>query len=72
MHIPKKLTIHALLFLSFLELFYKASEFVEFFKTLGPLEHQSMIEWGMRLVFLVSAIWFGQKAFVILRDDFGY
>jgi hypothetical protein len=69
MGIPQKLRPHLILSLIFLGLFCEASHFVEFWDPYGGLPYRAVIKWGLRGIFLVLFIWFGCKAFVLLRDD---
>jgi len=48
---------------------YEASDFVEFWKQFGEIPYARVITWGLRLVFLALAFWFGRKAYDILSND---
>jgi len=64
----KKLKLHIIASLGFFALFCEASDFVDFWERFGEIPHEWAITWGLRLVFLVFAFWFGCKAFAILRN----
>jgi hypothetical protein len=70
MRVPRKLKWLVSLYLAFLgTFFYKASDFVDFWDPYGGLPHHAAIEWGLGIIFVAVSVWFGCKAFVLLRDD---
>jgi hypothetical protein len=66
---PKKLKLHIIAALGFLGMFCEASDFVGFWERFGEIPYEWAITWGLRLVFLALAYWFGRKAIIILTND---
>jgi hypothetical protein len=69
MHIPRKLKRLGLLYVGFWVMYYEALHFIEFWKPSGGLEHETIIKWSIDTVFFAVSVWFGRRAFVLLRDD---